>query len=404
MKRDESKLTVRLFDSDWDTGKTVERDHRQVLVKDDPLGSASIEMTDLLKPGVQNWELPLHIEGDERADKTILIFSTEFLSFEDACKSMDKPKGGEAWMHKMEDSENEECKWNRLPRDFDMNQVNFQPVAFINAVKTGTQVWIHANTDAKALVVAFRGTETSSFKDLISDFRFMTSKLQWRTGNECKLQMTPIAQTPTIRFHDGFKRCYDSIWETVMELVYDITKWNADWTICVTGHSLGGAVATLCAFEFANRRNDDGRSPRVIMMNFGAPRVGNKEFVRVYGETMKESFRVINQLDIIHRIPFFLNHVNKPVEFDEEGNVRVGNKHLSQLKGADKVLKDRGVALPEERTKKLSRRALFKAPGFKGHFETYYFCVVMRAVVSVLQSDKRRFHTFLRKVTQKKVE
>jgi putative lipase involved disintegration of autophagic bodies len=29
---------------------------------------------------------------------------------------------------------------------------------------------------------------------------------------------------------------------------------NADWTVYVTGHSLGGALATLCAIDLAKRK------------------------------------------------------------------------------------------------------------------------------------------------------
>eukprot|EP00210_Caulerpa_lentillifera_P003466 g3308.t1 len=401
VKRDNSKLHIRLYDSDWNSGRTEEREHRQFIFKDDFLGSAFIDMSELKEPGTKNWQLPLHLEGDHRAQKTVVIFSTEFLSFENACEEMGKSEESSAWLQKLEESENE-CKWTGVPEDIDISRVTFQPVAFINAVNTGTQVWIHANNEAKAMVVAFRGTEANRFKDVINDFRFIPSKIRWKTGEDCVLKLSSDAQVPTIRVHHGFKNCYNSIWSTVLELVYDITEWSKDWTICVTGHSLGGAIATLCAFEFANRLNEVGRTPRIIMMNFGAPRLGNGDFIHAYSQTVKESYRVVNKMDIIHRIPFFLKHVNTEVDFDENGKVKLGNHHLTELQRCDSVLREEGVnSSSVGKSKKLSKKALFRTPGFKGHFEDYYFDVVMRAISTTFQSDKGRLHDFLEGISHR---
>ena len=54
--------------------------------------------------------------------------------------------------------------------------------------------------------------------------------------------------------HGGYLECYNSVREDLLQLIYDITGWHANWNIMVTGHSLGGAVSTLAAFEFANRK------------------------------------------------------------------------------------------------------------------------------------------------------
>jgi len=39
----------------------------------------------------------------------------------------------------------------------------------------------------------------------------------------------------------------------LLEGIYSTTGWSDDWLIVVIGHSLGGAVATLAAYELANR-------------------------------------------------------------------------------------------------------------------------------------------------------
>jgi hypothetical protein len=50
-----------------------------------------------------------------------------------------------------------------------------------------------------------------------------------------------------------------------------------------TGHSLGGAVATLCAADYASYFLDPfvGQVTRIHLATFGSPRVGDKPFVQV---------------------------------------------------------------------------------------------------------------------------
>jgi len=57
--------------------------------------------------------------------------------------------------------------------------------------------------------------------------------------------------------HSGFLSAYDSIKVKVLNLVDTLTADASEehpWQIFVTGHSLGGALATLCAYDLAGRR------------------------------------------------------------------------------------------------------------------------------------------------------
>lgn len=55
--------------------------------------------------------------------------------------------------------------------------------------------------------------------------------------------------------HGGFQRAYDAVHVRVLTLVEELTSTgDGPWEVYVTGHSLGGALATLCAYELATRR------------------------------------------------------------------------------------------------------------------------------------------------------
>ncbi|CAN0549541.1 unnamed protein product, partial [Ectocarpus sp. 12 AP-2014] len=42
---------------------------------------------------------------------------------------------------------------------------------------------------------------------------------------------------------------------------------------------------------------------KVTMYNFGSPRVGNKAFAELYDSFVGDSFRVVNNLDVVARMP-----------------------------------------------------------------------------------------------------
>lgn len=70
-------------------------------------------------------------------------------------------------------------------------------------------------------------------------------------------------------------------------------------TICLTGHSLGGALATLAAYRL---RKQDFSIP-ISVYTFGAPRVGDSAFASKYEDSKVLHFRIENKNDIIPHLP-----------------------------------------------------------------------------------------------------
>ncbi|WP_187143147.1 lipase family protein [Terriglobus albidus] len=88
---------------------------------------------------------------------------------------------------------------------------------------------------------------------------------------------------------------------------------NEDPTLSVkvTGHSLGGALATLCALDIA--LNLESKFDAISMYSLASPRVADtlvvipaaaETFVSNYQEYVPDSYRIVNQLDSIPQLPY----------------------------------------------------------------------------------------------------
>lgn len=69
--------------------------------------------------------------------------------------------------------------------------------------------------------------------------------------------------------------------------------------ILVTGHSLGGAIATLCAVDIAYRLPELADKIDLHCYTFGCPRTGNRAFARLQSRLVPATWHVINSDDAV---------------------------------------------------------------------------------------------------------
>lgn len=148
---------------------------------------------------------------------------------------------------------------------------------------------------------------------------------------------------PRVKLHTGFWRMYSSIRNELHELIRtELVLEPAD--VLVTGHCIGGALATICALDISvhsvapinlflngtlskagqklkHRRRSQflvaDNFIHVTMYSYGSPKVGNKEFARVYNLTVPDSFRVVVDGDIVTDYPTQkLRHIGTEVLVD----------------------------------------------------------------------------------------
>jgi triacylglycerol lipase len=155
--------------------------------------------------------------------------------------------------------------------------------------ETGSEALVTTMPD-RTILVAFRGTQVTSVKDVVSDALI-------------KLEEWP---GPGL-VHKGFWRAYRSLRQKIDDAIGDPPAWK----LVVTGHSLGAAMATLMAALL----------PEAILVTFGSPRVGDRTFAKLFeGRDVR---RYDDCTDIVARIPPPIGyaHVSEMRYIDHLGQV-----------------------------------------------------------------------------------
>ena len=172
-------------------------------------------------------------------------------------------------------------------------RIGLPEVRFYN--RDGAQAYIFGNThDA---VVTCRGTEPHEWNDLRADLN------------------AALAVAETVgRVHRGFKQEVDDLWPRLEQALVSNRR-----TLWFTGHSLGAAMAAICAgrCKLSRIRSD----PRALF-TFGSPRVGNARYVNY---VRIETYRWVNNNDIVTRVPprwMGYRHKGEEVYLNAYGQVR----------------------------------------------------------------------------------
>lgn len=135
--------------------------------------------------------------------------------------------------------------------------------------------------------------------------------------------------------HAGFLSIWKTLKPTVMRRLREVVREDRStvYRIFCTGHSLGGALASLCAYSVTTLlRRLDYPIPEVTVYTYGQPRLGNRTFQRIYNETVPRSFSVVNESDMVVSMTMFGGcHVGIEVNVDRYGNFIVKPTEIERL-------------------------------------------------------------------------
>lgn len=115
-----------------------------------------------------------------------------------------------------------------------------------------------------------------------------------------------------------------------------------DLEVLLTGHSLGGALAVLCAYHLSRWFHwRGGKKVRLMVYTFGQPRVGNVAFEQSYLHYVEHSFQVTNESDLVSAVCNGFSGGTK-VQIDRYGNYAV---RPSPVEEVVEPLKGKGLGL-----------------------------------------------------------
>ncbi len=109
----------------------------------------------------------------------------------------------------------------------------------------------------------------------------------------------PVNGTAIGQVHVGFYSFYN---ENLAQPVREAVK-SLDLTqpLLISGHSLGGALATFAAMDLA--LYFPKLRPNLQIYSYASPRPGNREFVEAHSQLIPNHYRVVNLADIVPMLP-----------------------------------------------------------------------------------------------------
>lgn len=164
----------------------------------------------------------------------------------------------------------------------------FQYVQGFQAKALQTTEWFGFILESEdTIIVAFRGTQTEP---------------DWVIDSLVNQKPYPYALNSG-NVHNGFLSTYESCRDTIMDMLVSLP---AHKTLLATGHSLGGALATLHILD----ARVNTAFAQYGLYNFASPKVGDIIFRNYYKLQVASSFRFVNLFDVIPLLPPRKVHFN----------------------------------------------------------------------------------------------
>jgi triacylglycerol lipase len=142
-----------------------------------------------------------------------------------------------------------------------------------------TQAALISRSSRDCIVLVFRGTLGT--RDLLTDAAFLAWPLRFKFKGSA---------------HHGFSEALDTVWNQIRERLI-----STPGKIFITGHSLGGALATLAAYRLLEDEDRTFEGRIAGMYTFGSPRVGTAGFEKKLEGLFHA--RVVHEDDFVTKVP-----------------------------------------------------------------------------------------------------
>jgi triacylglycerol lipase len=159
---------------------------------------------------------------------------------------------------------------------------DLQRIANVTVAESSIFGLVAWNATTRTAIVAIRGTQT--IWDWIAD-----------------LDAAPVPYLPVPgagQVHMGFQLVYEHIRSSIGNLLKN--NCPGVQAIWVTGHSLGGALAVLGAYDILKNVN---LGPVPQLYTFAGPRAGAPNFAGTFNAAIPVCYRIVNFMDVVPQVP-----------------------------------------------------------------------------------------------------
>ncbi|CAL6328352.1 unnamed protein product [Bathycoccus prasinos] len=241
-------------------------------------------------------------------------------------------------------------------------------VTVFESEKRFVKGFIGYDKERRRAVVSFRGTEPKSFENWlenldathagfpVADFEgkgrvhagFLDAYVQIRLNLTYAVARLSEKYSSFESDDDGVRLSVEEKGEKKDESSSKNEKDLPPFPIEITGHSLGGALATIAAMDLESGNHDPDRKHIIqkkvdvkSVYTFGSPRVGDGVFAEIYAERLGfKTYRLTHGRDVVPSVPNTLlgfRHVPTEVYEDRNGNITIGDGSGEWKGGEDHV-------------------------------------------------------------------
>ncbi|KXN74476.1 alpha/beta-hydrolase, partial [Conidiobolus coronatus NRRL 28638] len=165
---------------------------------------------------------------------------------------------------------------------------NTKEVVYIKDKKLEAAGYVGVNTDHNIIVASFRGT--SEPRNWLTNLKIIFTDL--------KVNGKVVTnERSTVKVHTGFNEATDALLPRFRSAIKDLKNKYPTYSVVFTGHSLGGALASLSAVKLAEESILSWNQTKIV--TFGQPRVGNDVFASYLNSKPVEKARVTTRGDIV---------------------------------------------------------------------------------------------------------
>jgi Lipase (class 3) len=170
--------------------------------------------------------------------------------------------------------------------------------------------FVACEASSQSIFVVFRGT-----KKLIEWFKDVNIPLvNYHNGKDRSGSITSPISIPQIsgfgRVTVGFRQIYTNLRQ---EMIDALARCPGGYQVFVTGHSLGGALATLAIPDILNNTSFKVTG-NITLYTFASPRCGDREFAEKFKNEKVKHWRIANTEDVVTMFPYPTGNIRKLTE------------------------------------------------------------------------------------------